>query len=84
MTVTYNCWCLSLLSHGVFLIYTALLLYSLSFLFIFMVWSLHVSRHVPCNLHRVFHRGMVNDIKQIRKSCNLRHVFHRSKVDDTK
>ena len=37
-----------------------------------------------CNLHRVLHRGMADNMKQIRKYCNLCREFHRGMVEDMK
>ena len=53
---------------------------SLSSLFIFYGMVATQS----CSLRHLFHHGMVNDTKQVRKSCNLRRLFHRGIVDNTK
>ena len=35
-----------------------------------------------CNLHCVFHCGMVDDVNQIKKCCNLRCLFCCGMVND--
>ena len=55
--------------------------------FLLSIGAIEVFWHGPyvmkfCNLCCVFHHGMVDDMKQVRKSCNLHHLFRCGMVYD--